>query len=161
MRSGIAGGLFVALLISVFSTPSFAQMNNKPFSFGGGSSLGISNAGRQAILIEKLEGRTPDNIRRGQFGLIEITRERGSNAIATGPDGARIPGFRGTRRAFNGEVGVFNPFFLGSSGRRSGTFLRASRITSDSIAGWTGMVNGRPGYRGRNSIDAWTSQIGG
>lgn len=160
MGSSIRGGLVFVALVALFATDAAAQMNNRPYSFGGGSSLGISNAGKQAILQEKLTGSTPDNIRRGTSGLITITRGPGNNAIARGPDGATIPGFRGTSRAVSGGVGIFNQFFLGRTSR-SGTISFASRHTSNAISGWTSMVSGNPRYRGGNSVDAWTSQIGG
>ncbi len=161
MGSSIRGGLVFVALVALFATDAAAQMNNRPFSFGGGASLGISNAGKQAILQEKLTGSTPDNIRKGLSGLITITRGPGNNAIARGADGATIPGFKGTSRAVSGGVGIFNPYFLGSSGRRSGTLSFASRHTSNAISGWTSMVSGNSRYRGGNSVDAWTSQVGG
>ncbi len=160
MGSSIRGGLVFMAMFALFAADAVAQMNNRPFSFGGGPSLGISNAGKQAILQQKLDGSTPDNIRRSASGLITITRGPGNNAIARGADGATIPGFRGTSRAVSGGVGIFNPFFLGSSGRSSGSFSFASRHTSNAISGWTSMVTGSR-YRGGNSVDAWTSQVGG
>jgi hypothetical protein len=96
MGASIRGGLVFVALLALFATDAAAQMNNRPFSFGGGSSLGISNAGKQAILQEKLTGSTPDNIRKSTSGLITITRGPGNNAIARGADGATIPGFKGT-----------------------------------------------------------------
>jgi len=161
MGSSIRGGLVFVALVALFATDAAAQMNNRPYSFGGGASLGISNAGKQAILQQKLTGSTPDNIRKGGSGLITITRGPGNNAIARGADGATIPGFKGTSRAVSGGVGIFNSYFLGSSGRRSGTLSFASRHTSNAISGWTSMVSGNSRYRGGNSVDAWTSQIGG
>lgn len=160
MGSSIRGGLVFVALVALFATDAAAQMNNRPFSFGGGASLGISNAGKQAILQEKLTGSTPDNIRKGLSGLITITRGPGNNAIARGADGATIPGFKGTSRAVLGGVGIFNQYFRGNSGR-SGPVSFASRHTSNAISGWTSMVSGNSRYRGGNSVDAWTSQIGG
>ena len=160
MKSSIIG-LFCFALTVLVATHASAQMNNRPFSFGGGGSgLGMSKAGQQAILLQKLEGRTPDNIIRGADGLITIERRRGNNAIAFGPDGATIPRFRGRNTATVGGVGIFNPFFLGGSRRNYGSIGLASRHTSNQISGWTNMVNGG-GYRGGGSIDAWTSMVGG
>ena len=77
MKSSITG-LFCFALTVLVATHASAQMNNRPFSFsGGGSGLGMSKAGQQAILLQKLEGRTPDNIIRGANGLITIERRRG------------------------------------------------------------------------------------
>lgn len=160
MGSSIRGGLVFMALVALFATDAMAQMNNRPYSFGGGPSLGMSNAGKQAILQQKLDGSTPDNIRKSASGLITITRGPGNNAIARGADGATIPGFKGTSRAVLGGVGIFNQYFRGSSGR-SGTLSFASRHTSNAISGWTSMVSGNRGYRGGNSVDAWTSQVGG
>lgn len=160
MGSSIRGGLVFMALVALFATDAMAQMNNRPYSFGGGPSLGMSNAGKQAILQQKLDGSTPDNIRKSASGLITITRGPGNNAIARGADGATIPGFKGTSRAVLGGVGIFNQYFRGSSGR-SGTLSFASRHTSNAISGWTSMVSGSSRYRGGNSVDAWTSQIGG
>ena len=50
MGSSIRGGMVFVALLALFATDAAAQMNNRPFSFGGGSSLEISNAGKQAIL---------------------------------------------------------------------------------------------------------------
>lgn len=160
MGSSIRGGLVFMALVALFATDAMAQMNNRPYSFGGGPSLGMSDAGKQAILQQKLDGSTPDNIRKSASGLITITRGPGNNAIARGADGATIPGFKGTSRAVLGGVGIFNQYFRGSSGR-SGTLSFASRHTSNAISGWTSMVSGNSRYRGGNSVDAWTSQIGG
>ena len=159
MRSGLVGIIVVAL--SLVAADASAQMNNKPYSFKGGSSLGMSAAARQAILNQKLTGATPDNIMRGADGsLIEISKGPGSNAIARTSDGVVIPGYRGRGDAFDGVLGVFNPYFLGNSGQRSGSITFASRLTGNAIAGWTSMVTGG-GAIGGNSIDAWTSLIGG
>lgn len=169
MRSGFLGRFWglvvVAASLSLFAADGSAQMNNKPYSFKGGSSLGMSSAARQAILNKKLTGATPDNIMRGADGsLIEITKGPGSNAIARGSDGVVIPGYRGRGDAFDGAVGIFNPYFLGNSDQRSGSITFASRLTGNAIAGWTSMVTGGGAYFGGggiSSIDAWTSLIGG
>jgi hypothetical protein len=168
MRSGFLGRFWtlivVAASLSLFAADASAQMNNKPYSFKGGSSLGMSSAARQAILNKKLTGATPDNIMRGADGsLIEISKGPGSTAVAIGSDGAVIPSYHGRGDAFDGAVGIFNPYFLGNSGQRSGSYSIASRLTGNAISGWTGMVTGSPVFLGggTSSIDAWTSLIGG
>lgn len=164
MRSSFVGLIAVAmsLSLSLFGADASAQMNNKPFSFKGGSSLGMSSAARQAIINQKLTGATPDHIMRGAGGsLIEIAKGPGSTAIATGADGVVLTGYHGRGGAFDGGVGIFNPYFLGNSGQRSGSVTFASRLTSNAIAGWTSMVTGGAVNFGGSSIDAWTSLIGG
>jgi hypothetical protein len=164
MRSCLLGLVVVGASLSLFAADASAQMNNKPYSFKGGSSVGMSSAARQAIINQKLTGATPDHIARGADGsLIEIAKGPGSNAIARGPDGVVITGYHGRGDAFDSAVGIFNPYFLGNSGQRSGSYTIASRLTGNAIAGWTGMVTGGPVFMGGtgSSIDAWTSLIGG
>ena len=162
MRSGFLGLVVVAASLLLFAVDASAQMNNKPFSFKGGSSLGMSSAARQAIINQKLTGVTPDHIMRGADGsLIEIARGPGSSAIARGADGVVLTGYHGRGNAFDGAVGIFNPYFLGNSEQRSGAITFASRLTGNAIAGWTSMVTGGPVTFGGSSIDAWTSLIGG
>jgi hypothetical protein len=154
--------IVVVASLSLFAADGSAQMNNKPFSFKGGSSLGMSSAARQAIINQKLTGVTPDHIARGvDGGLIEIARGPGSNAVARGADGVVLTGYHGRGDAFDGAVGIFNPYFLGNSGQRNGTITFASRLTGNAIAGWTSMVTGGPVSFSGSSIDAWTSLIGG
>lgn len=162
MRSNLAGVLVIAVSALVVTAEASAQMNNKPFSFGSsGSSLGMSNAARQAILNKKLTGATPDNIMRGPGGaLIEVTKGPNNIAIATGQDGVVLQGYRGRGGVFIGGAGLFNPYFYGSTSGRS-SYSIASRITGNAISGWTGMVSGRPVVSSGSSIDAWTSQVGG
>ena len=68
-----------------------AQLNNRPFSFGGGGGfsggggIGMSTAGRQAILNQQLFGSTPDNILRSRFGLTLLNVTRGDNGLAVAP----------------------------------------------------------------------------
>jgi len=163
MRLSFTGVLVVAVSLFFLAADASAQMNNKPFSFkGGGSSLGMSAAAKQAILNKKLTGVTPDNIMRGPGGaLIEISRGPNNVAIARGQDGVTLQGYHGRGGVLSGGAGLFNPFFYGSSGQRSGSFTFASQLTSNAIAGWTSMVGGGVVQGGGNSIDAWTSLIGG
>jgi hypothetical protein len=163
MRLSLTGVLVVAVSLFLVTADASAQMNNKPFSFSnGGPSLGMSAAARQAILNQKLTGATPDNIMRGPGGaLITITEGPNNIAIATGQDGVVLQGYHGRGTALSGGVGIFNPYFLGNAGQRSGGYTLASRLTGNAIAGWTSMVGGATPYNSGNSIDAWTSLIGG
>ena len=163
MRSSLAAVIVAVFALGYMTTDASAQMNNKPYSFsGGGSSLGMSSAARQAILNQKLTGATPDNLVRGPNGaLLEVTRGPGNTAITRDQAGVAIPGYRGRGNIASGGVGLFNNFFYSGSFRRGGTYTFASRITGDAIAGWTGMVSGGRVYSGGNSVDAWTSQVGG
>jgi hypothetical protein len=163
MRSKVAGVLIVAVSLMLMVADASAQMNNKPFSFGssGGSSLGMSAAAKQAILNKELTGATPDNIMRGPGGaLIEITSGPSNIAIATGQDGVVLQGYHGRSGVLTGSAGAFNPYFYGGH-EKSPTFTTAHQLTSNAIAGWTSMVSGRQVYSGGDSIDAWTSLIGG
>lgn len=165
MRLTFMGVLVVAVSLFLVTAEASAQMSNKPFSFSnGGSSLGMSSAARQAILNQKLTGATPDHITRGPGGaLVTITRGPSNTAIATGQDGVVLQGYRGRGTALSGQVGIFNPYFLGNSSQRSGAYTLASRLTGNAIAGWTSMVGaGGASYHSTgDSIDAWTSLIGG
>ncbi len=163
MQLKVAGFLVFAVSMMLMSAEASAQMNNKPFSFsnGGGSSLGMSAAGRQAILNQQLTGATPDNIMRGPGGaLLQITSGPSSMAIATGQDGVVLQGYHGRSGLLTGGAGFFNPFFYPHTGQGM-TYNVASQFTSNAIAGWTSMVSGRPVTTGGSSIDAWTSLIGG
>jgi hypothetical protein len=162
MRSWLTGLIAVAASLLLYAGDASAQMSSQPFSFGGGSSLGMSNAGRQAILNQKLTGATPDNILRGADGsLIEISQGPGSTAIARGADGVVIPGYHGRGGVVSGGAGLFNPYFTGNASQYNASQTFASGITSNSIAGWTSMVFGGAAVSGGSSIDAWMSMICG
>ncbi len=163
MRLKVAGFLVFAVSLMLMAAEASAQMNNRPFSFsnGGGSSLGMSAAARQAILNQQLTGATPDNIMRGpNGGLLEITRGPSNMAIATGQDGVVLQGYHGRSGLLTGGAGLFNPYFYRNVDRGT-NYSVASQFTSNAIAGWTSMVSGRPVTTGGSSIDAWTSLIGG
>ena len=162
MRSKVAGFLVFAVSLMLMATEASAQLNNKPFTFSsGGSSLGMSAAGRQAILDKKLTGVTPDNIMRGPGGtLLTITSGPGNMAIATGQDGVVLQGYHGRRGVVTGGAGLFNPFFYPHTGTGA-NYPVSSQLTSNAIAGWTSMVSGHPVFSSGDSIDAWTSLIGG
>lgn len=163
MRSKVVGILGFAVSLMLMAADASAQMSNKPFSFGngGGSSLGMSTAAKQAILNKKLTGATPDNIMRGPDGsLIEITSGPNNIAIATGQDGVVLQGYHGRSGILTGAAGLFNPYFYGNADKGP-AYTIASQLTGNAIAGWTGMVSGRPVISSGSSIDAWTSLIGG
>ena len=63
MRFHLAVAMVVGAMAMLHVASAEAQLNNQPFSFGsGGGGIGMSTAGRQAILNQQLFGSTPDNI---------------------------------------------------------------------------------------------------
>ncbi|WP_299399941.1 hypothetical protein [Pelagibius sp.] len=166
--------LFVAGLVLAGAAPEAqAQWNNRPFSFNSGGGVGMSFAGRQAILQEEILGIRPDNLLRGSNGaLVDVTEGPGSTAIVQGQASPFLPGFapRGSsfRRSAADGAGIFNPFFAPRSGGSSTPSFLSSLKTSATIASWTNMVSAGSGrgavviYPGSgSSIDAWTALVGG
>lgn len=146
------------------ATPAMAQLDNRPFQFRDSGGVGMSTAGRQAILNQEITGRTPDNLVRRGGVLIDVVEGPGGEALARTPGGGsfrpdlRPQGFRMRGAA----VGVFNNFFLRGN---SGGYVPASAWSTQSVTGWTaGVVS--DGYdRGPNGattstvIAAWTQQV--
>lgn len=168
------GAVLIGIATLGVAPEAEAQWNNRPFSFNSGGGVGMSFAGRQAILQQEILGLTPDNLRRGANGaLVDVSEGPGSTAIVSGQVAPFIPGAaaRGSsfRRSPADGAGIFNPFFAPKSGGGSSTpsFLSSLR-TSATIAAWTNMVSAGSGrgavviYPGSgSSIDAWTAQVGG
>lgn len=164
----------LALLLtagSLVATPALAQISNEPYNFPRSGGLGMSNAAKAAIINQELTGRTPDNIIRGFGGNELITVEEGPNgsAFARRESGAVIPGFRGRAdfRAPNAYAGSFNAFFASQGG--GSVFGYLSNGAGQTISMWTTGVfrSDRPGgvaipaSMTSNTIDAWTTQVGG
>lgn len=151
---------------ALVASPAMAQLDNRPFQFrgSGDGGVGMSTAGRQAILNQELTGRTPDNLVRRDGVLVDVVEGPGGEAIVRTPGGgafrpsARPQGFR----ARGASVGVFNSFFLRGS---SGGYVPASYRTSHSVTGWTaGVVSdgydvGPSGGTTSSVIAAWTRQV--
>lgn len=154
-----------AFLLTTAGNTVMAQMNNRPFSFntpGGGP--GISMGGRQAILNNELFGATPDNLVRGDNGiLLEVTKIDGNSAIVRFEGGSTIPSFRGT--SFRGDndswtAGSFNAFF---EPRGNNSFVRsyAAMPTGSVISTWTGRVasNMPVSFSPSSPVDLWTGMV--
>jgi len=154
----LAGGLVIAGLLP---TVAEAQMGSRPFAFRNSEgSVGISTAGRQAIIDRKLFGLTPDVLLRDLDGsLLSVQRGPGHSAIVTDSAGAILPGYRG--RGFNdgSASGVFNAYFLGSSDGSYPQYLETS-ATRVAIDSWTSsVIYGQPTSLGNGSIDQWTTMV--
>lgn len=164
----IALAAAASFAVTLGAQSALAQLDNRPYQFRGGASVGMSDAGRQAILREELFGERPDNLVRGPGGLLELREGPGNSAIVSERGGATIPGFRG-RSLFNRgrgqEVGVFNAFFgpRRSAASSGGAFYSAGFGTRASIAAWTDLVtDGGPTGAipaSHSPVDGWTSQV--
>lgn len=152
--------LLMATIVSagLFSTASYAQLNNRPYSFGSGP-IGMSKAGRQAIIDQKLDGATPDNMFRDQFGNLQ-SASRGPQGVPILTDRAGVQdiGKAGRSSPFRQGPGVFNSFFVKfGSGPRNGLYPEGSS-SGAMIDGWTGNVQGFTTIGG-NSVDVWTGMV--
>ena len=165
--------LMLAIPAMLLGLPDLAsaQMSNQPFRFNapGPSGVGMSNAGKQAILEQALSGATPRILLKDpQTGnlLPEPVRAKGRTAIVSTRAGDIIPGYRG--RDFRGNrrgmgVGVFNAYFV--SGRGSGSVMRYSGYgngTSGPVNTWTARVvtgDGRAVYGPATAVSVWTGQV--
>ena len=140
--------------------PSHAQIGNQPFSFGNGSGgPGMSDAGRQAIINQKILGVTPQVLLKDELGRpLGVTSGPGGIPIVTGPAGELLPGYRG--RGWKGSdpakgAGVFNAFF--ARGRQDGPSMSAAPTTGQTVDAWTNTVQyGGPSGHG-SPIDQWVA----
>ena len=137
---------------------SEAQISNKPFSFGA-AGPGMSDAGRQAIINQKILGATPQVLLKDELGRpLGVTNGPGGIAIVTGPAGEPLPGYRG--RGWKGSdpakgAGVFNAFF--ARGRQDGPPMTAAPTTGQTVDAWTNTVQyGGPSGNG-SPIDQWVA----
>ncbi len=150
--------VLVAIAFTILSSaPSSAQMGTQPFSFGGGSGLGISQAGKAAIINQKLLGLTPPVLLKDEFGRpLGIAKGVGGIPVVTGPAGELLPGYRG-RGWKESELamgaGVFNEFFV-TGPKSSAPYIAAT--SGQTVDAWTEAVYGAPGGYG-NSVDQWTA----
>lgn len=152
--------------VATVATPAMAQLDNRPFQFRDSGGVGMSTAGRQAILNQKILGQTPDNLVRRNGVLLDVVEGRGGEALARAPGGgAFLPNARPEGFRFRGAaVGVFNTFFMRGGGGTGGYVPAASR-TSYSLTGWTaGVVSdgydaGPQGATTSAVVAAWTRQV--
>lgn len=167
MKASSAAALLISAgIICISATDSYAQLNNAPYSFkysGGG--MGMSSAGKEALIGQKLLGSTPDNLVRGVDGsLLNIQRGPGDVAIVSTPGGQYLPQFKGT--SFRGSntdisVGTFNAYFSPSGNTGSGYMPLVQGHSSATVSTWTGRVtsNGVPVSYLDDSVDTWTGQV--
>jgi hypothetical protein len=138
--------------------PAAAQMGTQPFSFGSVSGgLGMSEAGKAAIVNQKVNGLTPPVLLKDEFGRpLGVVKGPGGVPIVTGPAGELLPGYRG-RGWKESELavgaGVFNEFFV--TGPKSNA-PHVSSTSGQTVDAWTAAVYGAP-YGGGNSVDQWTA----
>lgn len=155
------------IMVSAPHTAS-AQLNNKPFSFSRSTDgIGMSQGGRQAILNDKIFNTRPDNLIRGNGGLLlDVTEGPGKSATVffLGTNTV-IPGYHGT--SYKGdnnpmmEAGVFNSFFVPSSGSSIVSGFGAE-ISAAVVNTWTSRVisGGAPmSYNNGSLVDIWTGQV--
>jgi hypothetical protein len=137
--------------------PASAQLNNQPYSFGSpGGGVGMSIGGKQAILNQKLEGSTPDNLYRNMDGiLVDVRRGPGGVALTKPLRGGRGADGRSANRGPS-RAGEFNTFFV----KFDGLPFRTDMATSSGamVDGWTGNVHGLV-TAGGNSVDQWTGMV--
>lgn len=151
------------LLSAVFLLPTAAsaQMSNKPYSFGTpGQGAGMSVAGKQAIMNQKLYGSTPDVLLKSPDGrLLGVSKAPGELAIVTTPGGEIVPSYRGRSiTADTGwQAGAFNPYFFGS--RDNGVSFDVSVSSTDTVSAWTNQVFGGSSASSRSSVDVWTDMV--
>lgn len=157
-------------IIAFAGSESVAQIATKPYGHNsaGSGSLGMSVAGKQAIINQELFGATPRVLLKSQDGrlLVGPVRGPGRSAIVFSPSGEILPGYRRDfRRGKRGlGVGAFNAFFVprGGSGRSSGYVPTAA--PSDALVNtWTTRVvtDSGVGYGPATAVEQWTGAVYG
>lgn len=109
-------------------------LNNQPYNFGGGG-LGMSSAGKQAILSDQVLGIRPDNLVIGPGGvLLYADKGPGDSAIVYDWYQVPVPGYRG--RSWRGNWD--NPRYM----TRLFYVERIGGAGSTTVAlnSWTGMI---------------------
>lgn len=155
------------VLLVLPTTVSHAQMSNRPFAFntGGNGSVGMSTAGRQAILGKELFGATPDVLLRSSDGRLlgGPVRGPGRSAFVFSPDGQSLPGYRRDFR--NGRAGLsagaFNAFFIPRSGERNRGYIPTAAPADALVNTWTGRVLSDTGveYGPPSAVGFWTGAV--
>ena len=148
----------MALALTILAaTAAQAQISNKAFSFDGANGLGMSDAGKQAIINQKLIGATPDVLLRDSSGqLLGVEKGPGGVPIVTAPGGEILPSYHGPSwKGANPELaaGVFNPYFVMRQRARASLALTSSQT----VDVWTDTVQmgGPSGYG--SSVDQWVA----
>lgn len=149
--------LIAAVMAGAVGSTAHAQFNNQPFSFSAPApEVGMSNAGREAIIDRELFGVSPSNMIRGPRGqLLEVERGPEGLPIVRRSYGDRFTSGTG-RRTSAGAQAEFNSFFV----RFDGLSYRSQIGTPSgaTIGSWTGNVSGYV-TRGGNTVDQWTSMV--
>ena len=150
-----------AALISATAGFAYAQLNNKPYAFRNApGGLGMSQAGKQAIINEKILNRTPDNLMRGPDGyLLDVIKGPGNVVIVQREgNGGFIPGYRGTDfRGGNSDMqaGVYNLYFKSDYNDR--TYQMYDKYQTAAIIGaWIATVAPGVSYDATNPVTSWT-----
>lgn len=154
--------LLVAFFCAALPNAASAQMNNRPWSFGSGGGsfgggVGMSDAYRQAILLDKLNGlprgavllRTPsgllatvDRVDQQAFARIAlpIYTRAGSPFLISGGGSAAGFGFVGNEVIFAGGLGFAYADGLNLAGYNFGTPMLGP-WSAYSIDAWVGLLN--------------------
>lgn len=158
LRTAIVG---VALLL-VSATAVQAQVNNLPYQLGN---AGLSYAGRQAILNDKLLNSRPKNLVRGIDGsLLDVSRRDNQAFLRSPQTGAILPGGSprrgwatglGTGLGWGGSINVY-------SAALSYRYARPG----ESMMQWISMLDMGPSRAygsysvsdSESPIDQWTAQ---
>jgi len=168
MKNLLLASFFTLVFFAALPLTSYAQLNNKPFAFKGtpDGGIGMSNAGRQLIMNQKITGATPGTVlKTGNGELITITKGTGGTAISTTASGVVLPTFKGT--SYKGSnsalsVGTFNAYFVPGSGASGGGYGLVQLTSSAVVSTWTGRVvtGGQPvSYSPGSTVDAWTGMV--
>lgn len=153
--------LLSLVLLLVTAGLAYAQLNNRPYAFKNSpGGLGMSNAGKQAIINDKILGSTPDNLVRGPDGyLLDVIKGPGNVVIVRKDNnGSIIPGYRGTD--FRGghsemEAGAYNLFFTSDDSDRN-YYMYDKYQTAAIIGAWIAAVAPGTSYDPANPVTSWT-----
>ena len=156
----------ITVLVFILPKKNFAQLDNRPFSFSyspqGG--VGMSNAGREAILNQQLFGLTPKNLYRDQNGaLLDIMKAPGDLATVRSPvTGDIISGYHGPTLADQNPMmtaGAFNNFFV--PGAETNACCAFQDTPNSTVSTWTSrVISNDPSmlYNNAGLVDTWTAQ---
>ena len=152
-------------LAGTAATEAAAQLSVKPYEFPGRGGSGMSQAARQAIMLNAVDPDfRPDFLMRSPSDdlLVPVPMPRGkrNNVPAlVAPFSGQVtvpPYFRdfwaGIGMGYG--AGIFNPFFMGRSDSR----IYVTGSGPDSITIWTARVLGTGGFGATSdAIDDWTA----
>ncbi len=159
-RPSIVAALFTAGIVLAGGT-AHAQIGNSPVMPGG---IGISQAGRQAILDSRLRDSRPRNLVRGADGsLLEIARQGDQAFLRTRSNDVFFANARG-----GWGSGLGTGLGWGNAGGRASYSGGQYVSRSDSLWQWISMIQASMGRSysdagladsgGRTPIDEWIGQ---